>query len=84
LEVEPVVVPESAIAPEPWRSARLQNVHDVLLLDNDELATYFEAMMGSDFESWLGAMRSELKSMDKNQVWNLANLPDGARPVDCK
>ena len=40
--------------------------------------------MGSDSESWLGAMRSELKSMDENQVWNLVDLPDGARPVECK
>ncbi len=40
--------------------------------------------MGSDSESWLGAMRSEIKSMDENQVWNLVDLPDGERPVECK
>ena len=40
--------------------------------------------MGTDSESWLGAMRSELKSMDENQVWNLVDLPDGARAVECK
>ena len=34
--------------------------------------------------AWLGAMRSELKSMDENQVWNLIDLPDGARPIKCK
>ena len=40
--------------------------------------------MGStDSESWLGAMRSELKSMDDNQVWNLVDLPDGVRAVEC-
>jgi hypothetical protein len=41
-------------------------------------------MVGSDSESWLGAMRSELKSMDENQVWNLVDLPDGVRAVECK
>ena len=41
-------------------------------------------MVRSDSESWLGAMRSELKSMDENQVWNLVDLPDGVRPVECK
>src|SRR3954467_11332570 len=41
-------------------------------------------MVGSDSESWLGAMRSEIKSMDENQVWNLVDLPNGARPVECK
>ena len=41
-------------------------------------------MVESDSESWLGAMRSELKSMDENQVWNLVDLPDGVRAVECK
>ena len=71
-------------APESRRSARLQSAREVLLLDSDEPTTYSEAMVGSDSESWLGAMRSELKSMDENQVWNLVDLPDGARPVECK
>ena len=56
----------------------------MLLLDSDEPANYSEAMVGSDSESWLGAMISELKSMDENQVWNLVDLPDGARPVEYK
>ncbi|WVZ64448.1 hypothetical protein U9M48_013958 [Paspalum notatum var. saurae] len=35
--------------------------------------------MGPDFEKWLEAMRSKLKSMDDNQVWNLV------KPLDeCK
>ena len=84
LEAEPVVVPMPVIAQEPQRSARLQRACDVLLLDSKELATYSEAMVGSDSVSWLGAMRSEVKSMDENQVWNLVYLPDGARPVECK
>ena len=78
------MVPSPATAPELQRSARLRSVRNVLLLDSDELATYSDAMVGSDSESWLGAMRSELKSMDENQVWNLVDLPDGARPVECK
>src|SRR4051812_4821795 len=41
-------------------------------------------MVGSDSESWLGAMISEIKSMDENQVWNLVDLLDGVRPVECK
>ena len=84
LEAEPVVVPMPVTAPEPRKSARLQSAHDVLLLDSDEPTTYSEAMVRSDSESWLGAMRFELKSMDENQVCNLVDLPDGARPVECK
>jgi hypothetical protein len=32
----------------------------MLLLDNDEPMAYTEAMMGPDFEKWLGAMESEM------------------------
>ena len=64
-------------APEPRRSERLRRVHDVLLLESDELATYAEAMVSPDSEAWLEAMRSELKSMDENQVWDLVDPPPG-------
>src|ERR1041384_7601166 len=29
-------------------------------------------------------MRFELKTMDDNQVWNLVDLPNGARTIECK
>jgi hypothetical protein len=41
-------------------------------------------MESTDSESWLGAMRTELKSMDDKQVWNFVDLPDGVRVVECK
>src|SRR4051812_42330972 len=63
LKVKLVMVADPAAAPVLRRSARLRSVRDALLLDSDETATYSEAMVGSDSESWLGAMRSELKSM---------------------
>ncbi|WVZ89574.1 LOW QUALITY PROTEIN: hypothetical protein U9M48_035957 [Paspalum notatum var. saurae] len=44
--------------------------HDVLLLDNNEPKTYKEAVMGPDSKKWLEVIRSELKSMADNQVWN--------------
>jgi hypothetical protein len=57
---------------------------DILLLDNDEPITYMEAMMGPDFEKWLGAIESEIESMHDNQVWNLVDPIDGVRPIGCK
>ena len=60
------IIPESVrepiveAAPEPRRSERLHKVHDVLLLESDEPATYAEAMMSPDSEAWLEAIRSEL------------------------
>jgi hypothetical protein len=71
--------------PQPRRSARIRALHgDLLLLDDDEPATYAEAMMDPDSEEWQSAMRSEIDSMSENQVWNLVDPPDGVRPIESK
>jgi hypothetical protein len=57
---------------------------DILLLDNDEPMTCAEAMMDPDSEKWQSAMGSEIDSMGVNQIWNLVNLPDGVKPIECK
>ena len=46
--------------------------------------TYAEAMVDPDSEKWLIAMRSEIESMGDNQVWNLVDLPDGFKAIECK
>jgi hypothetical protein len=75
-EVQDVVAPNvEALAP--CRSIRAHHATkkftfltteqcDILLLDNDEPMTYTEAMMGPNFEKWLGAMQSEIQSMHDN------------------
>jgi hypothetical protein len=57
---------------------------DILLLDNDEPITYAEAMMDPDSEKWQSAMRSEIDSMDDNQIWNLVDTLDGVKHIECK
>jgi hypothetical protein len=57
---------------------------DVLLLDNDEPMIYVEAMMDPNSEKWQSAMRSEIDSMDDNQIWNLVDLPDCIKAIECK
>ena len=54
--------------PQPRRSARLRAAQELLLLDNDEPATYAEAMADPDSEKWQDAMKSEIESMKENQV----------------
>jgi len=54
------------------------------LLDDDEPTNYAEAMMDPDSKKWQSAMRSKIDSMGGNQVWNLVDLPDGVRPIECK
>ena len=41
-------------------------------------------MVGPDLESWLDAMRFELKYMDENQDWNFIDLLDGVEVVHRK
>ena len=82
---EQVEMPMATEAPpQPRRSARLRAARELLLLDNDEPATYAEAMTDPDSEKWQDAMKSEIESMKENQVWNLIDPPDGVRTIECK
>ncbi|KAL9226006.1 hypothetical protein vseg_001867 [Gypsophila vaccaria] len=86
-----------AIPPVPRRSGRVSlppdryigiiedsGREDLLLLDSNEPATYKGAMTCSDSKLWLEAMQSEIDSMHTNQVWDLVDLPDKVRPLQCK
>ncbi len=55
--------------------------NDILLIEDDEPATYAEAVVGPDSEKWLEAMRSEMESMYTNQVWTLVDPPEGVKPI---
>ena len=57
---------------------------DVLLMDQNELNTYQEAMSAPDSDKWLSAMNSEMQSIYDNQVWNLVNLHEGGKTIGCK
>lgn len=56
-------------------------LHEVLVMDTDDPLTYEEAMERKDSEAWQDAMRSEIQSMYDNQVWILADLPEGSKVV---
>jgi hypothetical protein len=56
----------------------------IMLLNNDEPANYEEAMMSPDSGKWLEAMKSELGSMSKNQVWTLMDPPSDHKSIECK
>ncbi|KAL9226132.1 hypothetical protein vseg_001979 [Gypsophila vaccaria] len=85
------------IPPEPRRSGRVSLPPDryngmveesgreeLLLLDSNEPATYKGAVTCSDSKLWQEAMQSEIDSMHTNQVWDLVDLPDKVRPLQCK
>jgi len=52
-------------------------------LDNDPVS-YKEAMEDEHSSEWFKAMEDEIKSMSTNDVWNLAEIPKGAKMVGCK
>ena len=47
-------------------------------------ASYEEAMRSVYSLEWLEAMKYEMKSMNSNGVWNLEDIPKGAKIVGCK
>ena len=59
-------------------------VLEVMLLDHVEPTNYEEAMMSPDSAKWLEAMKSEMRSMYKNKVWTLIDLPNDRRVIENK
>ena len=55
-----------------------------MLLDHDEPTDYEEAMMSPDSAKWLEAMKSEMRSMYKNKVCTLIDLPKDRRAIEIK
>ncbi|KAK1680846.1 hypothetical protein QYE76_041694 [Lolium multiflorum] len=81
------------IATEPRRSTRERATPDwydpclnVMIVDNndEDPATYEEAMMSLDSNKWQEAMKSEMGSMYDNKVWTLVDLPDSRKAVENK
>ena len=41
-------------------------------------------MKSEHASKWFDAMKDEIKSMSTNKVWDLVEIPNGAKIVDCK
>jgi len=52
--------------------------------DLDDPLSFSEAMNSSNATEWYDAMKDEMQSMDQNAVWDLVELPEGAKPVGFK
>jgi hypothetical protein len=48
-----------------------------------DLTSYEEAMRSAHSSKWLEAMKDEMKSMSSNGVWDLEEIPKGAKTVGC-
>ncbi|KAK1606892.1 hypothetical protein QYE76_030565 [Lolium multiflorum] len=83
----------SEVATEPRRSTRERTTPDwydpclnLMIVDNndEDRATYEEAMMSPDSNKWQEAMKSEMGSMYDKKVWTLVDLPDSRKAVENK
>uniref|UniRef100_A0A2N9FM86 Integrase catalytic domain-containing protein n=1 Tax=Fagus sylvatica TaxID=28930 RepID=A0A2N9FM86_FAGSY len=50
----------------------------------DEPASFSEALHSPDRDEWMTAMQEEMSSMDKNNVWELVDLPPGRKTIGNK
>ena len=46
--------------------------------------TFSKVVSSLNSLEWMSAMKDELASMQKNQVWNLIELLANSRPIECK
>ncbi|KAL0283562.1 UNVERIFIED_CONTAM: putative mitochondrial protein [Sesamum radiatum] len=53
-------------------------------MDIDEPATYEEAVTSPNANKWITAMKEEMSSMAKNNVWELVDLPTGHKTIGNK
>ena len=53
------------------------------IIENDPVL-FSQAVECDDSSKWINAIKDELKSMDQNQIWELAKLPKGSKRVGCK
>lgn len=52
--------------------------------EQDDPSNYNEAISSHLSNEWKIAMEEELMSMKHNKVWELVELPQGCKAVDCK
>ena len=55
-----------------------------LIVSNGDPSTFQDAMLNKDKDRWMGVMVEEMKSLHKNQTWDLAQLPEGKKAIGYK
>ena len=58
----------------------------VAIYDNhkDDPLALSDVMKDLDSKAWQQAMDLEMDSMYSNQIWELVDFPEGAKPIGCK
>ena len=58
--------------------------HFAMSITNDDPRNVKEAVNSEDSDLWKKAMDEEMDSLDKNEAWNLVQLPAGRKPFGSK
>jgi hypothetical protein len=92
-ELQQPQVEEVPINEDPRRSQRTRKpaiskdyevyVSEEIQMEGDPI-TFEEAIRSAHSSEWLEAMQDEMKSMSTNKVWDLQEIPKGAKKVGCK
>lgn len=54
------------------------------VIEEDDPTSFHGAMESKESAKWIEAMRDEMRSMDANGVWVLADLPTNRKAIECK
>ncbi|GJY04713.1 putative RNA-directed DNA polymerase, partial [Tanacetum coccineum] len=76
--------PEPAIGQTVKRSSRKSNLlikYKIIINKIHEPATYLEAVKDS---KWIEAMNQEIESLNRNNTWEITDLPTGRKPIGSK
>ncbi|KAA3473183.1 Retrovirus-related Pol polyprotein from transposon TNT 1-94 [Gossypium australe] len=52
--------------------------------EDDDSLTYDKAMQIADSKLWEITSKAKINSMYSNSVWELVDLPEGIKPIECK
>jgi len=55
-----------------------------LNITSEDSTGFQGAITSQDRENWMGVMVEKMKSLQKNQTWELARLPEGMKAIGCK
>ena len=56
---------------------------DIGIMEDDPI-NFQQVKQSANCQKWIDAMNDEMKSMKDNDVWELVELPEGAKPIGCK
>ena len=58
--------------------------YTLLVVDDDVLSTYREAVSNAKSIQWKRAMNEEMQSLHKNETWELVTLTKEKKAIGCK